>query len=390
MSHRFHRRDALRGATLLAGAVVAGGVARADGVGADGVVVDPSAGKLIELSKRPQNYESPLSVFSTRITPTEQFYIRGHFDTPVVDVAAGGLKVGGLVEVPQALDLAALERLPQHEVEAVLQCAGNGRALMEPRVPGAQWSKGAMGNARWRGPRLKDVLALARPKAQATVLQLEGVDRPVMPTTPRFIRGVPLTKATHDDTIVALQMNGRPLPRAHGGPARLVMPGWVADGWTKWVGELTLQDHEPNGFYFEKAYRYPDRAVVPGAAVDGSWMKPMSTMVVKSIIGAPTVGSVHRPGNVKIVGVAFSGGHGVAHVDVAVGDGAWQRARITDSGGAYGFSVFEATVALGPGVHTIKSRAQDSTGGVQPATAAWNPSGYLHNAIDTVRVEVRA
>ena len=348
-------------------------------------------GGLIELSSRPQNYESTLDVFSTRITPVDRFYVRGHFDTPQVDVAAWRLTIDGLVDQPASLSLADLERLPQHDVEAVLQCAGNGRALMQPRVPGVQWTKGAMGNARWRGPRLKDVLALARPKAAATMLQMEGVDRPVMATTPRFIRGVPLDKAMHDDTIVALQMGGRPLSRAHGAPARLVMPGWVADGWTKWLGTLTLLDADPKGFFYETAYRFPSTPGEPGQPVPPEQMKPMHELKVKSVIAQPSPSMSLAAGKVVVRGVAFSGGgNKIARVDVGVDDGAWSKATIVDDGGRYGFSVFEATVTLSPGRHVLRSRATDAAGAVQPDVAVWNPSGYLHNAVDVVAVEVVA
>jgi sulfite oxidase len=356
-----------------------------------------TTGGLIELSSRPQNYESTVDVFSTRITPVERFYIRGHFDAPQVDVGTWRLTVDGLVEKPLSLSLAELERLPQVEVEAVLQCAGNGRALMQPRVPGVQWTRGAMGNARWRGPRLKDVLQRARPKPQTNAVQLEGADRPALPATPRFIRGVPLTKALHDDTIVALQMNGRPLSRAHGAPARLVMPGWVADGWTKWLQTLTLLEGEPRGFFYETAYRFPVAPGPPGEPVPPERMKPMSELVVKSVIAAPTSASASvsmatlRPGPVVVRGVAFSGGgRRIARVDVSVDGGAWSKAVIEDDGGRYGFSVFAAAVTLSPGSHVLRSRATDEAGHVQPETAVWNPSGYLHNAIDVATVLVTA
>jgi len=377
---RVDRRTLLGSAAVVGAGLLLPRDARAD--------VAPGTG-LIELSTRPPNYESPLDVFTTRVTPTARFYIRSHHDTPTVDLATWRLAVDGLVDSPQQLGLADLEKLPQVEVEAVLQCAGNGRALMEPRVPGVQWVKGAMGNAVWKGPRLKDVLALARPKAQGTMLQLQGADRPVMTTTPTFTRAVPLSKAQHDDTILALQMNGRPLPRLHGGPARLVMPGWVADGWTKWAQTLTVIDGEPKGFFWETAYRYPTSPGKPGEAVAKELMKPMERLVVKSVIGAPTTGTVHAPGKVEVVGVAFSGGEKIARVDVSIDGGPWQKAKITDDGGRYGFSVFAHTATLQPGSHTVRSRATDATGAVQPTQPVWNPSGYLHNAIDVVTIEVR-
>ena len=382
------RPDGLSRRTLLAtGAVVGAGLLLPGRVRAEDTLL-PRKG-LIELSSRPQNYESPLGVFTSRLTPTPQFYIRSHFDTPTINLSTWRLTIDGLVDAPQQLSLADLEKLPQHDVEAVLQCAGNGRALMEPRVPGVQWQKGAMGNARWRGPRLVDVLALAKPKAVGTMLKLQGADRPVLPTTPSFIRGVPMDKARHPDTIVALQMNGQPLSRAHGAPARLVMPGWVADGWTKWLAHLTVQDVDPQGFFFETAYRFPTTPGAPGAPVPPELMKPMDRLRVKSVIGAPTVGTVHAPGAVRILGVAFSGGEKITRVEVSADGGRWMKARIIDDGGKYGFSVFEHTVKLTQGSHILRSRATDAAGAMQPEQAVWNPSGYLHNAIDQVAIEVR-
>jgi DMSO/TMAO reductase YedYZ molybdopterin-dependent catalytic subunit len=374
------RRTLLGAASVLGAGLLLPRSVRADAA--------PGTG-LIELSNRPPNYESPLDVFTTRVTPTDRFYIRSHHDTPMVDLATWRLAVDGLVDAPQQLSLADLEKLPQVELEAVLQCAGNGRALMAPRVPGVQWTKGAMGNAVWKGPRLKDVLALARPKAQGTMLQLLGADRPVMTTTPTFTRAVPMTKALHEDTILALRMNGRPLPRLHGGPARLVMPGWVADGWTKWAQTLTVLDGEPKGFFWETAYRYPTTPGKPGEPVPKEQMKPMEHLVVKSVIGAPTTGTVHAPGKVDVVGVAFSGGEKIARVDVSIDGGPWQKAKITDDGGRYGFSVFAHSAMMLSGTHTVRSRATDAKGAVQPEQAVWNPSGYLHNAIDVLTIEVR-
>lgn len=345
---------------------------------------------LLELSSRPTNYEAPLSALTQRITPVESFFVRAHFDAPTVDVASWRLAVGGVVDAPRSFGLADLEKLPQHEVEAVLQCAGNGRALLRPRIPGVQWQKGAVGSARWSGPRVKDLLALAKPRAEGTMLELEGLDRPTLPSTPRFIRGIPLQKGLHEDTIVALRMNGAPLTPLHGAPARLVVPGWVGDDWLKWLERITVIAGEPKGFYYETAYRFPSEPMEPGTAPKPGIMKPMERMNVKSIIGAPMQASRHRAGTVKVVGVAFSGEQRITKVEVALAGGAWQPAKIVDSGGRYGFSVFEHAFELAPGSHTIRARATDESGATQTDTAVWNPSGYLHNAIDSVTIEVAA
>ena len=153
--------------------------------------------ELIRRTERPLNYESVRSTFTTRITPVERFYLRNHFDIPQVDVAKWRLQIRGLVEKPLSLSLADLRRMPQATVEAVLQCAGNGRGLFTPRVPGVQWRYGAMGNAEWKGVRLKDILQRAGPKQDAAFVQVQGAERPVMDTTPQFIRAIPLRKAVH-------------------------------------------------------------------------------------------------------------------------------------------------------------------------------------------------
>src|SRR5207253_4238209 len=164
--------------------------------------------ELIRRTERPLNYESVRSTFTTRITPVEKFYLRNHFDIPQVDVAKWRLQIRGLVEKPLSLSLADLRRMPQATVEAVLQCAGNGRGLFRPQVPGVQWRYGAMGNAEWTGVRFKDVLALAGLKQDATFVQLQGAERPTMETTPAFIRAIPVKKALHADTLLAFKMNG--------------------------------------------------------------------------------------------------------------------------------------------------------------------------------------
>lgn len=374
----FRRRELLVGAGLaLAGApLLAGRSLAAEG--------------LLERTARPPNLEAPLDVFTTRITPIEQFYMRNHFDLPAadaVDPSRWRLSIEGLVEAPLSLTLADLEAMPQVTVEAVLQCSGNGRGLFAPRVAGVQWAKGAMGNARWTGVRLADLIARTKPRAEAKFIEMQGSDRPALPATPAFIRGIPVAKALHKDTIVALRMNDVALPLAHGAPARLVVPGWVADDWMKWLTRVSVRADEPKGFFYEKAYRFPVEPGAPGAPVTAT--KSMERMVVKSIIGAPG-GPVLAPGRHEVKGVAFSGEAGIARVDVSVDGGAtWKKAAL-ESGGAYGFSVFTLPFEAKAGAVRVMSRATDTRGAVQPDAPVWNAAGYLHNAIDVVDLEVRS
>jgi len=349
-------------------------------------------GHLVPRSVRPPNYESVRATFTSRLTPLERFYLRNHFDVPEVDVRTWRLKVAGAVENPLSLSLADLEAMPQATVEAVLQCAGNGRALFAPRVPGVQWRYGAMGNAEWSGPRLADVLGRARPRTEAAHLQLQGADRPTLATTPLFVRGLPLEKATHPDTILALRMNGKPLAPNHGRPARLVVPGWVADDWMRWLTDVEVRPDEAKGFYYETAYRFPVKPGAPGEAVPADQMRPMTQLNVKSLIGSLDDGQVLRPGAHEIVGVAFSGEAGIERVDVSVDGGkTWEAARLDGPSTPYGFRVFRHPwKPAAPGKYLVASRATDASGAEQPEAPVWNAGGYLYNAVDRVAVEVRS
>ncbi len=346
---------------------------------------------LVPLTVRPPNYESVRSTFTNRITPLDRFYLRNHFDIPSLDARAWRLEVRGLVERPLSLSLQDLRRLPRATVEAVLQCAGNGRGLFRPRVPGVQWRVGACGNARWTGVRLRDVIGLARAREGAAHVHARGAERPVMSTTPSFIRSIPLEKALHPDTLLALEMNGRPLPAYHGAPVRLVVPGWVADDWIKWLTVLELSPEEPKGFFYETGYRFPVTPGAPGAPVPADQMKPMTRLNVKSILGSPDGGQVLRRGVHEIVGVAFSGEAGVARVEVSVDGGrTWRDATLDGPATPYGFRVFRLAWRAEPGRYVVASRATDTRGATQPDVPVWNPSGYLYNAVDTVEVQVRA
>jgi DMSO/TMAO reductase YedYZ molybdopterin-dependent catalytic subunit len=350
-----------------------------------------ATGHLLPRSVRPPNYESVRATFTTRITPLERFYLRNHFDVPEVDLAAWRLRVAGAVETPLALSLADLERLPQVSVEAVLQCAGNGRALFTPRVPGVQWRYGAMGNATWTGPRLRDVLALARPRTEAAHLQLTGADRPTLSTTPLFVRGLPLAKALHEDTLLALRMNGAALSRNHGRPARLIVPGWVADDWMRWLTDIEVRPDEAKGFYYETAYRFPEKPGAPGEAVPADQMRPMTRLNVKSLIGSLEDGQVLRAGTHDVLGVAFSGEAGIERVEVSFDGGAtWAAASLEGAATPYGFRLFRHAWKPAPGRYLVAVRATDATGATQPEVPVWNAGGYLYNAWDRVSVEVRS
>ena len=233
---------------------------------------------------RPLDAETSVKEFASYFTPNERFFVRSHFGPPapersIQNMATASRGTGGSAA---ELNLEELAQFDTVSLTAVVQCSGNGRAFHRPRAAGVQWERGAVGNAKWTGVRLRDVLSRTSVQSSARHLQMLGADRPVATTTPLFLRSIPVEKALHPDTLLATHMNGEPLPLLHGAPLRLITPGWMADACMKWLTDLTLQAEEAKGFYMETAYRYPAHPVEPGTAVRPRDMIPVEAMVVKS------------------------------------------------------------------------------------------------------------
>ncbi len=344
---------------------------------------------------RPFDAETPVREFTSFLTPNHRFFVRSHFGPPVPDLvseAVWTLRVGGLVERPREFTLKELRQMEAVTVTAVVQCSGNGRAFHRPKVPGVQWERGAVGNARWTGVRLRDVLSQGGVKQTARHVQLQGADRPVVASVPLFVRSIPLEKALHPDTILAYEMNGRPLPLLHGAPLRVITPGWMADSCIKWLTDITLQAEEAQGYYMQTAYRVPVTPVTPGASASGQAMIPVEAMVVKSLIAAPQEGATVGAGPITIQGVAWGGEAKLVKVEVSVDDGkSWEQARLVGEDQPYAWRhwqyVWKAKTA---GMFTILCRATDERGYVQPAASPWNPSGFLWNGWDRVTITVSA
>lgn len=350
---------------------------------------------LIVRVARPFDAETKVREFSSWLTPTDRFFVRSHFGPPSeerIDPDAWRLEVGGLVERPLSLSLDDLKQFPEVTVTAVLQCSGNGRAFYRPRVPGVQWECGAVGNARWTGVRLADVLKRAGVKPSAKHLKMQGADRPVSTQVPLFIRSIPIEKALHPDTLLAYRMNGELLPLLHGAPLRVIAPGWMADACLKWLTTITVSAEEAKGFYMETAYRYPVRPVEPGTAVSPREMKPVEAMVVKSLIVEPARGAIVGRSQVMISGVAWTGeDRRIARVEVSTDEGGtWQPARLIGEDLPYAWRQWQLVwqpKATGPAA--ILCRATDDQGRTQPQASPWNPSGFLWNGVDRVQVDVR-
>lgn len=340
------------------------------------------------LGDRPAQLQTPVEYFDRLLTPNDVFFVRSHHGLPKLDLSRK-LEITGLVESPLALSLEQLQKLPQTTLTAVLQCAGNGRALFSPTVAGVQWTHGAMGQAEWTGVRLAELLARAKPKAEAKHVWLVGADLAPRPATPAFHRDLPLARALAEDTLVAWQMNGEPLALSHGAPFRLVVPGWAGSYWLKWLTRLELAATEHPGFFVAKGYRTSNAPVAPGAAVPPEQLVPVAAMPVKSVIARPLEGSVLPPGKQDVVGVAFSGLAAIKQVEVSLDEKTWVKAKLEGKPGLGRWQVFRATVEVKAGTAPrVVSRATDLAGNVQPRELAWNPSGYNYNAWHAVQWKV--
>ncbi|MEP7338043.1 MAG: sulfite oxidase [Acidobacteriota bacterium] len=350
--------------------------------------------KLIVRSLRPEDLETPVGLLNTWITPNDLFYVRHHTNAARIDERAGKdwkVEVSGEVERPMTITLDELKKMPKATVTVTLECAGNGRAFFDPPMPGIQWEKGAVGTARFTGARLADVLKKVGVKAAGKYVAINGAEKPVG-TQPKFIRNVPMAKALNADTIIAYEMNGETIPLLHGFPLRLVVPGWEGAYSVKWLNNIQVIDKEHEGFFVKTAYRYPNKPVAPGAAVPPENMIPLTGLVVKSFINAPAEGANFKPGPVRVAGFAWAGESFITKVDVSMDNGStWTPAKLGKERERYAWQSFEYEFKITkPGSYLLMARATDDKGNVQPVAPQWNPSGYLWNVIDKVRVNVEA
>lgn len=352
--------------------------------------VIPGKRPLLLHSDFPEDLETPAEYFEEWLTPTDTFFVRQHLPRPArIDPAAYRLTLNGKVSKPLELTLDDLRKLPRHKVPGTLECTGNGRTFYRPKVPGIQWTRGAIGNAEWGGPRLSEVLKLAGADLNAPYVEVNGADTGAG-KTPDFIRSFPMKKALHPATLLALTMNGEPVPDLHGFPLRLVVPGWDGASWVKWVVRVTPRDEPNKGFFMNPGYRYPKYALPPGSAPVPAELEVIEGMPVKSAILSPADQDKVKMGQLTVRGYAWAGEERVMRVEISTDSGAhWQDARLSPQNLPFAWRLwrFEWTPPRG-GYYTVMSRATDSAGRVQPIVATWNPSGYLWNAIDRVGVTV--
>jgi len=342
----------------------------------------PGKEKLIVRSPRPINLEAPLRELTGEITPYDLFFVRNNYDGAEIDPAQYVLKVAGEVDNPLALRLDDLRRLEPVTQTITLECAGNGRSFHRPRASGIQWEYGAVGTAEWKGVRLADVLRMARPRPGARHVVPNGNDAPPTPQAPDFIRSHPLWKAMEPHTMIALEMNGRPVPHLHGGPARLIVPGWIGSASIKWLTEITLADKEWSGPFMQRSYRSP-------RVDDPAQTYSLQSLECKSVIVSPADGVQVSPGPVTVFGYAWAGEGMVSAVDVSANGGqTWVPATLTGAEHRYAWRRWQYVWNATSGQQTLMARASDSLGRVQPASRPPDPQGYRWNVIHAVRVNV--
>jgi sulfite dehydrogenase len=356
------------------------------------LVAYPQKRALLRLTSRPPQLETPFAVYDeAALTPNDAFFVRYHLGgaPPVVDPETFQVSVQGSVDRLVSLSLSDLKALPKTQVTAVNQCSGNGRGFFTPRVGGGQAGNGLMGNAVWTGVSLKNVLARAGVKASAVQVSFNGIDKPLLPATPDFVKALDIQHAMDGEVMLAWSMNGQDLPVLNGYPLRLIVPGWYGTYWVKHLNEIVVLDQPLDNFWMSSAYRVPDNdCACVDAGSQPAKTRPISRLNVRSFITNLTADaqvSAHHATPLK--GIAFDGGGGIAKVQISMDGGAsWTDARLGADQGRFAFRPWSASVHLPPGQHVLMARATSHTGETQPMVQRWNPSGYMRNVVEAVPV----
>jgi len=356
----------------------------------------PEKKPLITYSDRPPLLESPRETFSKSITPNDEFFVRWHMpEIPThIDTETFRISINGLVDKELSVSLQELkEEYEQVEVTAVLQCGGNSRSAFQPIAGGIQWGSGAMGCAKWKGVRLKDILHRAGIQKDAVWIGFNGKDKAAYYETPNFVREMKIDELD-DHIIVAYEMNGEDLPYLNGFPLRLVIPGHYSDSWVKMLSNITVTKDYKHLFFMDVAYRIPDNETESETPTNRAKVsKPITTMNVKSVIGYPTnKTTVYQNSHLVVRGVAWDDGHGIKEVLVSTDDGKeWKNAILEAHIYRYSFRGFRFSFKPNQkGTTTIMTKAINHLGEEQPLAkdVPWNHGGYKYNGIDTVKIQV--
>jgi DMSO/TMAO reductase YedYZ molybdopterin-dependent catalytic subunit len=354
----------------------------------------PQKGPMILQRTRPPLLETPFEVFDKGVfTPNDQFYVRWHWAVIPTDIDIGKFSLTVRGHVNQTLSLSLndiLHGLPGVRLSAVNQCSGNSRGFFQPRVPGGEWANGAMGNALWTGVRLRDVLDRAGVKPGAVQVRLKGLDEPVVPDAPHFMKSLDIDHARDGEVMIAYAMNGEQLPLVNGFPLRLVVPGWYATYWVKMLNDIEVLNEPDTNYWTKTAYTIPDTphaSIKPGQT--DVKMIPINRMVPRSFVtNIASGGRVSAAAPAALRGIAFGGDCGVARVEVSIDQGrSWQQTQLGKDEGKYGFRQWQTQFTPpSPGKHSLLIRCTNSDGVAQPDTPNWNPAGFMRNVVESVEL----
>ena len=341
-----------------------------------------------ELALASRNRGMPLEGLRYDVTPTGMHYLLIHFDIPHVDAKKWRLRVGGLVSSPRSLSLEDIRKRPRKTLIVTMECAGNGRALMNPRPLSQPWLDGAIGTAEWTGTSLKSLLDEAGPSKITEEILFTGLDRGVQGEELQYYqRSVTIAEAMHEDVLLAYEMNGRPLEPQHGYPLRLIVPGWYGMASVKWLERIEAIDYHFDGYQMEKSYRYAQSADDPGEPVN--LIRVRSLMVPPGIPDFMTRARLIQAGRVRLAGRAWAGRHAVERVEISTDGGAtWRDARLSKKGPRYAWRAWAFDWDAKPGRHTLLVRATDSDGNTQPVEQPWNYQGMGNNTAQRVEIIV--
>ncbi len=401
MGRRRFLRDSIAGLSTLA--LARRGFAAAESLPFDNgtreLIAYPQKRPLLRITTRPPHLETPFTAFNEgAITANDAFFVRYHLaNIPLsIDPTTYRLNVRGKVERQLALSLDEIKALGAPvEIVAVNQCSGNSRGYSTPRVFGAQLGNGSMGNARWVGVPLKAVLEKAGLAANAKQVTFNGLDTPVLPSTPDFIKALDVEHALNADVLLAWNMNGEELPFLNGYPLKLIVPGYFGTYWVKHLSDIEVLDAPFTGhdaFFMTTAYRVPDNectCVAPGTSPAST--RPISRLKVRSFITSLSNNAIMRMGHAALVkGIAFDGGTGIRKVELSDDGGRrWREARLAESFGKYSFRQWSLSITPRErGPLELRVRATSNQGEIQPEQASWNPGGYARNVIESLKVEV--
>jgi sulfite dehydrogenase len=346
---------------------------------------------LLLLTERPPNLETPLKFFKKDYTPNSVFFVRWHLaGLPTsVNTDTFRLRISGNVNKELALSLNDLKtKFTPYTVTALCQCAGNSRSFFDPRVPGGQWKNGAMGNAKWTGVKLKDILQLAGAKNGSKEVSFNGLDVPPSQATPDFVKSLQYNHANDGEVMVAYEMNGEPLPILNGFPLKLVVPGWYATYWVGMLSDIQVHATPFDGFWMKKAYMVPKDEPNGNERPDSlaANVEPINKMDVRSIFVSPEPNQNIIVGKqTDIQGLAFDGGFGITKVELSDDNGkTWQAAKLDADLGKYSWRRWHYTITpTQKGPLALQVKATNVKGQTQPVRQ-WNRSGYMRNEIETL------